>query len=718
MKTFLTLALASLALLANAATVKMLSPLTSFGPSFDGSIQPGSFAPYPEIDSNNNQRGIAYDPVSGNLVLVDTHSGAGGTNVVEGGIYIVDGTYGTNISSLNTNGMAGGNYADAGVVVAEDGVVYVCNQVVNSGNNPFIIYRWDSVNSTDPPLVCYSNTIVPAQRYGTSIDARGTGASTQIIIGSVPSSSSGTNAVIFTTADGTNFTATVLGTDVTSANFSDGIAFGNGTTFWAKRIGAPLRLMSFDLGTASAVTLKSFDATSFVASDNLGPIAVDAANNLLAAIEVVSGITGPEHVRLYDVSDTSRAPVLLDVKDYTLNNANASAPPGYLDFGSGKLYSHVLNNGLLAFAVSPVSTPAPTILLQPTPPNLRKMVGQSVHLEVLAYPAVSYQWQKNGINILNATNAAFNLPTTTTSDAGTYKVVVSSLTPASLTSSEVVLTVVNPADLYHLSPLWSVSPSAGALYMNSTGGSGSPNQRTIAYNALSNELYIVSRGGASSANYRIYAVAATDVSATPPPVLKWLNTNGIPLTTASGAGNIALVAIGVAADGAIYACNQDQASTSSGWRLYRWANSGTNTQPQLVEYGPGNPFSQGTYFRVGDVMHVRGGGTNTQIIIDNQDTGSGRFVAVLKPTDESMTAFTATYNLVETTFANQIIGRSLQWASTDLENYTYWQKHYGTTLIRSTFDPNGLIAYRTSPTPFSRSPAAGRCGSMPLITSW
>jgi hypothetical protein len=205
--TFSTLITVGVFSAANAQTAKMLSPLTTFGYAGDGTIQPGSSDPYPPLDTGNNQRSMAYDPVSGKLVLVDTHSGGGG-GLLTGAIYIVDGTYGTNITTLNTNGMvyADSGYADAAAGVADDGVVYVADQVNTSGTTPFIIYRWDSVASTAPPYMCFSNTITPGQRYGISFDIRGAGTNTQIIIGSQSQSgSTGTNVVIFTTADGTNF---------------------------------------------------------------------------------------------------------------------------------------------------------------------------------------------------------------------------------------------------------------------------------------------------------------------------------------------------------------------------------------------------------------------------------------------------------------------------------------------------------------------------------
>jgi len=43
------------------------------------------------------------------------------------------------------------------------------------------------------------------------------------------------------------------------------------------------------------------------------------------------------------------------------NNANATAPPGYLSFGGNRLYAHVINNDLDAWTVDAQSTPPPFI---------------------------------------------------------------------------------------------------------------------------------------------------------------------------------------------------------------------------------------------------------------------------------------------------------------------------------------------------------------------
>jgi hypothetical protein len=194
------------ACVARAATTTVLSPLTSFGPSSDGSIQPpASYPPYPPMTvggtTTGYQRGYAYDPVTGNTVLVDPNVGSAGTIPdFSGGVYVIDGTNGTVVSTLDTNGIYGGTYPASALGVADDGVVYMGNAVNASGTAGFIIYRWSSVwQSNIPPSVAFSNSITPSQRYGATMDVRGSGAGTQIIIGSkAQGGSSGTNVTIFT----------------------------------------------------------------------------------------------------------------------------------------------------------------------------------------------------------------------------------------------------------------------------------------------------------------------------------------------------------------------------------------------------------------------------------------------------------------------------------------------------------------------------------------
>ncbi len=685
----------SLAPASHAQTTYNLTPLATFGLYANGSILPGD---YNWILAGNNQRGLAFDPITGELIFVDTESGSGGSSFVQGQIVTIDGTYGTNIAGLNLTGIAGGSYADSPVAVDDDGAVYVANQVTDSSISPVIVYRWDSVNSTSPPVVVFSNNIVPAQRYGVSIDIRGAGTNTQIILGSSQlSGGTGTNVVIFTTADGTNLTSNVLGTDATAANFSDGVAFGLGNTFWAKNVGgAPLRWLSFDLTNGTATTLRSFSSSTLPASDNLGPIAVDNVQHLLAAIDVLPNTVGPKFVRLYDISDTTQPPVLLDIQPFPTQSVAGTAPPGNLDFGGGNLYAHIMNGGIVAYSVNQnlAGTP-PVVISQPQATNI-VAAGQNFTLTVLAYPAAHYQWFTNNVAISGATNGNYTLSPVQTNSSALYSVVITNSAGQTNITSQLV--AVDPTSLYHLNLLWQAGAGDGKAFLNGTGGSSTPNQRGIAYNALSNELYVVSRGaatGAASSNYVVYVLNATNGV-----VKSQLNTNGIPnfvISDVPGNNGIALVSIAVADDGAIYAANEAPDSIggvtqdpTKQFKIFRWANSDSNTLPTLVYQG--EPSEDTVSNRWGDVIRVRGSGPNTQILLDvNNSTAGGTYrkAALLTPTDAGLTNFTAQWFFVANSATT--IGRSLQF---DGINNNLFQKRKGGSLIKSSFDPNNPLGGR------------------------
>ncbi|HSY99688.1 MAG TPA: choice-of-anchor D domain-containing protein, partial [Terriglobales bacterium] len=87
---------------------------------------------------------------------------------------------------------------------------------------------------------------------------------------------------------------------------------------------------------------------------------------------------------------------------------------------------------------------APTITTQPVSQTVT--AGQTATFGVVAggTAPLSYQWQKNGVNIAGATLASYTTPVTATTDSGsTFDVVVSN-TAGSLTSTKATLTV-NPA---------------------------------------------------------------------------------------------------------------------------------------------------------------------------------------------------------------------------------------------------------------------------------
>jgi hypothetical protein len=90
----------------------------------------------------------------------------------------------------------------------------------------------------------------------------------------------------------------------------------------------------------------------------------------------------------------------------------------------------------LTFTIDP-----PVITTQPT--NLLVLPATNVAFGVSATSTVplGYQWQFNGTNILNATNALYAIPSVGTNNAGNYSVVVTNAAGA-VTSSNAALTVV------------------------------------------------------------------------------------------------------------------------------------------------------------------------------------------------------------------------------------------------------------------------------------
>ena len=83
---------------------------------------------------------------------------------------------------------------------------------------------------------------------------------------------------------------------------------------------------------------------------------------------------------------------------------------------------------------------APVITTQPA--NLAVNEGQSASFTVVATgdPAPTYQWQKNGNDIVGATGATYTIASTTVANSGTYRVIVTN-SAGSVTSSNATLTV-------------------------------------------------------------------------------------------------------------------------------------------------------------------------------------------------------------------------------------------------------------------------------------
>src|SRR2546425_1473074 len=210
------------------------------------------------VTTNTTERGIAYNPATGHVLLV---SRAGGLQVV-----ILNSQTGAELGFLDTTGISGGTFGLSLIGVADDGAIYAANLSTSTIAPNFTIYRWGS--ETDTPTVVYGpgdpgNGLV--RRWGDAFNVRGSGTNTQMIA----SGSSSDLAALFTTTDGTNFTATTLTpSGISSTDLGKGLAFGTNNTFYGKRSGSTsVRNMSFDLGngtngTATLITNVPIDSAA------------------------------------------------------------------------------------------------------------------------------------------------------------------------------------------------------------------------------------------------------------------------------------------------------------------------------------------------------------------------------------------------------------------------------------------------------------------------
>jgi hypothetical protein len=438
------------------------------------------------------------------------------------------------------------------------------------------------------------------------------------------------------------------------------------------------RFSPFDLVSPIDPAPELVKTTAF--TNALSGVAIDATRHLLAGVSIYPAtVTGPDTLDLYEISDLT-SPLLLAQYNFPANfgtNHNVAVPNAINQtiWKGDKVFTLEGGNGVMAFNVAAGPPTAPVFITQPQ--SIRIILGGTGSFIATPDQQSAFQWQFEGVNIPGATNASYTITNAQLTNAGGYRVIATNIFGKG-TSDVAIASIYLPTDEMSLSPLWS-AVIGSQPYISGLGG-GSPNSRTMAYNALSNQLYVVSRSSPGTSNYVIYVLDASSGS-----IVTTLNTNGLYNAGAVGEGGIGLGGIGVADDGAIYVCNialdacgcganAGATPADSMFRVYRWANGDTATPP--VQVFVGDPAGQSTPLRWGDTMSVRGSGTNTEILLD---TTAG-FAAVLKPSDEFMTNLTTAYFTASPQSTS--IGRSLQFGS----GATAWQKRIGTPLRLSSYN--------------------------------
>jgi hypothetical protein len=193
---------------------------------------------------------------------------------------------------------------------------------------------------------------------GWDFRVRGAGTNTQIILGAGNGASS--QAVLFKTTDGSNFTDTVIGSIPGVANdLFGGIAFGSNNTFYAEGFpGTALRYVSFDPIAKTGSLLASYGWSA--PAGTLGPLAVDLVNGRVVALATGTTAGTAHTVNLFDLNalaPSGNTPV--DSRNVPTSNANPNGS-GSVAFTPNGSMVFVLDtqNGLMAFELTVQATPS------------------------------------------------------------------------------------------------------------------------------------------------------------------------------------------------------------------------------------------------------------------------------------------------------------------------------------------------------------------------
>jgi WD40 repeat protein len=366
------------------------------------SLNPGD---RPYLTANNTERGLAYNPASGN-VLVASRSPANA-------IRVLDAATGADKHPLSTTTgdgfplFVGGTLLLNMVGVAEDGVVYAGNLVTDGSSATFNLYRWadDAPDTVPEPLLSVPELSV-AERWGDTFAVRGAGATTQILLGSRGlAPQEGRKFAVLTTPDGYNFNAQLYTVeDVPSSVFGLGIAFGPGNSVFGTANGQPLVHVAFNPATGSATLATSYtpeqipNAVSFLGSQ--------VSSNRLAGVALET----PNNVLLYDITDPTQ-PVALDQRLILPQQPNINGT-GSIALGGDRLFVLNTNHGLRAYSIGASSPAVPASLGEPS------LTDGTFRFQLTGAAGTTYTVQKS-TNLSTWSNlGTFTAPATVTDPAG------------------------------------------------------------------------------------------------------------------------------------------------------------------------------------------------------------------------------------------------------------------------------------------------------------
>lgn len=308
---------------------------------------------YKYLQVGNLERGMAYNPVSGNLVLV-SRSSAGN------GIRILNGTTGDDVGALNQGSgiIAGGDFTTNMVGVAGDGVTYVSNLKVAADTGNFKIYKWADSQPATTPSVFYAGAAITGYsngtpRLGDSLDVMGSGATTKLVAGVGPNSGVNPGPTGYTVFDASGVPTTVGAfggsPDPTGGDFRLGITFaGSANDVWGKQASQNLEVTSYSGSTGTSIA----SVLGYAAGEAPMDYAVIAGTPVLALVDANSSL-----VRVYNVTDPA-APTLLVSATTTAGtlapngNGTGSLKFGAISGNTATIYAMSTNQGIQALQLT------------------------------------------------------------------------------------------------------------------------------------------------------------------------------------------------------------------------------------------------------------------------------------------------------------------------------------------------------------------------------
>lgn len=552
----------------------------------------------PYISTANSERGIAFNSVNTNLLLVSrtpTHQ-----------VVVLNALTGAEKHLLDVGGVVDGTFLLNMIGIADDGVVYAANLTTAINTFAYKIYRWENDNPGAAPVLVFAGdpagAVQPNLRWGDNFTVRGAGADTQILL----APGTGTNVVLLRTTSGMDFQLevppTVISISGVPANFNAttmGLAFAGPNRFWAKAGSAVLYLIEFDINAGTGTVVQSYPANQVPGV--VRGIATDPSRKFLAGVAVEAP---NDNVRLYDVSDLGVGPQLRDQEAFVPQNANANATAA-TTFGANYLFALDSNNGIKAFVLNTNYVP-PSVSIVAHPTDRTVMEGASATFSALAastQPLV-YRWRLNGTNLTDgptisgANTNTLVLRNVTTNAAGTYSLFVSNAF-GTATSSNAVLSVLPTFNTAQMSNIWSLEPGE-RTYL----GTNTSTERGLAYNSVTTNLLIVSRLSPDPSVVVLDARTGAEKH--------FLDVTGLPGTTPGV--SLGLNTIGVSDDGVVYGAGVTVSSTSPPFYIYRWPDDSAANQPVIVFAG--DPAATADPNRgYADTIAVRGSGPDTQILV-------------------------------------------------------------------------------------------------------